>query len=82
MMKRDARGARPAARTADSTPHWRKISIVRVLMPRALGWMEVPGVPLHEQRGHAESREQDGGGEADRTATGDEDVDLAHGRPS
>ena len=36
-------GGRPAARTASSTPCWRKISMVRALMPRALGWMAVPG---------------------------------------
>ena len=33
----------PASRISWSTPHWRYISIVRALMPRALGRMAVPG---------------------------------------
>ena len=39
-------------------------------------------VPLHDQGGDTEPREQDRGGEPDRAAAGDEDVDLAHGGPS
>src|SRR5689334_1037673 len=34
---------RPAARTSSSTPHSRKISIVRMLMLRAFGWRAVLG---------------------------------------
>jgi mannose-6-phosphate isomerase-like protein (cupin superfamily) len=35
-------------------------------------------MPLHQQGGHAQAREQDGGGQADRPAAGDEDFDVAH----
>src|SRR5260370_4340174 len=36
-------GGRPALRIAASTPHWRYISMVRALMPRALGCTAVLG---------------------------------------
>src|SRR5436190_2447267 len=42
-MKPTLSGGRPAARTSSSMPCWWKISMVRALMPRALGWIAVPG---------------------------------------
>ncbi len=58
MRKRVRSIGRPAARISSSTPHWRKISIVRMLMLRALGCSAVPacrstrreGTPRRESR--------------------------------